>query len=240
MCGRSSLTKTEKELEIRFQATFYREEIERYNPLPNYNAAPTQLLPVILEGDMAHFHLYRWGLVPFWAKDLAVGSRMINARGETLQEKAAFRNLLGSKRCIVPLDGFYEWKRGEKGVKTPYRITTTDQEIFSTAGLWDKWTDPQSGTVWHTFTIITTTPNALMAGIHDRMPAILLKETEKDWLDPEVSANDALQLIGPYPAECMTAYEVSSLVNNVRNRSKEVIDPVGAPKYGIQGTLFEE
>ena len=164
---------------------------------------------------------------------------MINARGETLQEKPAFRNLLGSKRCIVPLDGFYEWKAAQKGLKTPYRITTTDQEIFSTAGLWDKWTDPNTGEVWHTFTIITTTPNALMASIHDRMPAILLKQAEKDWLDPGLSATEALQLIQPYPAECMTAYEVSSLVNNVRNRSKEVIEPVRAPKYGIQGTLFD-
>lgn len=238
MCGRSSLTKTEKELEARFQATFYSDELERYNPLPNYNAAPTNMMPVLTESDPGHIHIFRWGLIPFWAKDKSIGTKMINARSESLLEKPAFRSLMASRRCIVPLDGFYEWKKGEGGVKTPYRIIVTDQDIFSAAGLWDQWKDTVTGEVWSSFTIITTPPNALMQPIHDRMPAILLRENETLWLDNAVQASDAMQLLHPYPPENMAAYQVSDLVNNVRNRSSDVIDPVSGQKPGIQGTLF--
>ncbi len=238
MCGRSSLTKTEKELEKRFRATFYSDELERYNPLPNYNVAPTQMLPVITEGDANRIHIFRWGLVPFWAKDLSIGTKMINARSETLLEKPAFKSLIASKRCIIPLDGFYEWKKDDKGNKIPFRIVVTDQEIFGAAGLWDVWVDKVSGQEWHTFTIITTPPNRLMEAIHDRMPAILLRENESLWLDEAVRPSEAVELLNPYPSENMLAYQVSALVNNVRNRAKEVMEPVLGQKPGVQGTLF--
>jgi putative SOS response-associated peptidase YedK len=232
------LTKTEKELEKRFRATFYSDELERYNPLPNYNVAPTQMLPVITEGDANRIHIFRWGLVPFWAKDLSIGTKMINARSETLLEKPAFKSLIASKRCIIPLDGFYEWKKDDKGNKIPFRIVVTDQEIFGAAGLWDVWVDKVSGQEWHTFTIITTPPNRLMEAIHDRMPAILLRENESLWLDEAVRPSEAVELLSPYPSENMRAYQVSALVNNVRNRAKEVMEPVLGQKPGVQGTLF--
>ena len=107
MCGRSSLTKTEKEIEARFNATFYSDELERYNPLPNFNVAPTQRMPVITSDDAKHIRIFKWGLIPSWAKDKNIGSKLINARVETLQEKTMFKSLLQSKRCIIPLDGFY-------------------------------------------------------------------------------------------------------------------------------------
>ncbi|MBL0027307.1 MAG: SOS response-associated peptidase [Saprospiraceae bacterium] len=237
MCGRSSLTKTEKEIEARFHATFYSEELERYNPLPNFNVAPTQIHPVITSLEPDHIHLYRWGLIPFWAKDKNIGAKMINARIETLLEKSAFKSLLSSKRCLVPLDGFYEWKTEGK-IKTPFRITTKDQDIFSAAGLWDRWSMPDTGEIMHSFTIITQPPNELMAEIHDRMPSILSNENERLWLDSELNAGDAIQLLVPYPAENMIAYEVSKNVNNVRFNDPSLIEPLKYNPSFIQTRIF--
>lgn len=225
MCGRSSLTKTEKEIEERFNATFYSDELERYNPLPSFNVAPTQMLPVITQDEPDRIHLFRWGLIPFWAKDKSIGSKMINARVETLLEKPSFRNLVSRHRCIIPLDGFYEWKKQDQS-KIPYRIITTDNDIFAAAGLWDRWIDIEQNKEVFTFTIITTPPNALMQPIHDRMPAILLRQDEAHWLDAEVQAKDAVELLHAYPAEHMRAYRVSAMVNNVRINTPDLILPV--------------
>ncbi|MBC7883875.1 MAG: SOS response-associated peptidase [Saprospiraceae bacterium] len=237
MCGRSSLTKTEKEIEARFNATFYSEELERYNPLPNFNIAPTHYQPIITSGDQQHIHIFRWGLIPFWAKDKGIGSKMINARVETLVEKPVFKNCLPSRRCIIPLDGFYEWKRNGKE-KIPYRIVARDQAIFGVAGLWDNWKDPVNGEVVQSFTIITRGPNYLMEKIHDRMPAILLKENEHHWLDPEVKPADALQLLIPYPDDQMEAYEVSPRVNHVKENDPELLRRIESKGNIIQTTLF--
>ena len=237
MCGRSSLTKTEKEIEERFNATFYSDELERYNPLPNFNVAPTQMHPVITETDPKHLHFYRWGLIPFWARDKSIGSRMINARSETLLEKPAFKNLLKSRRCLVPFDGFYEWKKKDK-TRIPYRIVTTDQEIFAVAGLWDSWKVPESNETIYSFTVITVPPNKKMKNIHDRMPAMLTRQNEKYWIDPEIRPEDALQLLLPYPDQDIKAYEVSTRVNNVRENDASLIEPVGDAPQGIQGNLF--
>lgn len=237
MCGRSSLTKIEKEIEARFHATFYSEELERYNPLPNFNVAPTHMVPVITNAEPDHLHIYRWGLIPFWAKDKSIGAKMINARVETLMEKTAYKNLLASRRCIVPMDGFYEWKTSGK-IKTPFRIVTTDQDIFSVAGLWDIWHVPETGEIIRSFTVITTAPNRMMEKIHDRMPAILLPENEKLWLDKEIKADEAVQLIIPYPAEYMNAYEVSEKVNNVRANDPSLILPVNSSSKVTQTSLF--
>ena len=170
MCGRSSLTKTEKELEERFQATFYSDGLVQYNPLPNFNVAPSHMMPVITNEDKLHFQAYRWGLIPFWAKDQKIGYKMINARIETLFEKSSFKMAVAKRRCLVPADGFYEWKKikGPDGkiTKQPYRIQTTDQEIFSMAGLWDRWKAPDGQTVF-SFTVITQGPNETMKDIHD-------------------------------------------------------------------------
>jgi putative SOS response-associated peptidase YedK len=237
MCGRSSLTKTEKEIEARFKATFYSEELERYNPLPNFNMAPTQLLPVITGQESSVIHLYRWGLIPFWAKNTSIGAKMINARVETIKSKPAFKNLLSYKRCIVPLDGFYEWKTEGK-IKTPFRIVATDQDIFSVAGLWDVWVNAETHEKIHSFTIITMEANSMMETIHDRMPAILLPQNEKLWLDQDLKPDDAMQLLIPYPAESMSMYQVSPKVNNARINDHTLIEPVVATPKSIQTSLF--
>ncbi len=237
MCGRSSLTKVEKEIEARFKATFYSDELVRYNPLPNFNVAPTHMHPVITSDDTTQIHLYRWGLIPFWAKDVNIGSKLINARAETLQDKTAFRQSLATKRCIVPLDGFYEWKTNGKQ-KTPYRIIAKDQDIFSVAGLWDSWQNTNGDTI-HSFTIITIAPNTLMKEIHDRMPAMLLKENENLWLDNEIKPKDALQLLLPYPSDQMEAYPVSDKVNSVKANDKSLIERVIPKPTIIQTSLFD-
>lgn len=237
MCGRSSLTKTEKEIEERFKATFYSEELERYNPLPNFNVAPTHMHPIITSQDPSHFHLFKWGLVPFWSKDNKSGAKMINARIETIAEKTAFKSLLNSKRCIVPMDGFYEWKTEGKN-KVPFRIVTKDQAIFAVAGLWDCWKSPITGELIYTFTVITGPPNTLMEQIHNRMPAILHPENEKLWLDADIKPHEAIQSLIPYPSENMEAYPVSDKVNNVRINEPSLIEPVKNAPKPIQTSLF--
>ena len=242
MCGRSSLTKNQKEIEKRFNATFYSDDLERYNPLPNFNVAPTHMHPVITNLDPEHIQPYKWGLIPHWSKDEKMGFKMINARVETVTEKNSFKKAVESQRCIVPFDGFYEWKREGKN-KTPYYITTTNTDIFSVAGLWEKWNSPQGEEVY-SFTILTQGPNELMKGIHDRMPAILLPEQEQLWLDTTLSSKEVLQIIEPYPSEFMHAIEVGSKVGNVRNNDHTLIEEVTRntedekPPGPIQGTLF--
>jgi len=221
MCGRSSLTKTEKELEERFNASFYSEDLERYNPLPNYNVAPSHITPVISNIDSHHFRPFRWGLIPYWAKESNIGYKMINARIETIMEKTTFRKAMEKRRCIVPFDGFYEWKKTADG-KVPYRIQTTDVEIFAIAGLWDKWISPE-GKVIYSFTLITQKPNNKLNEIHDRMPAILLKDQEELWLSEDIAPQELLNMIAPYPEEHIKAYPVSKRVNNVRNNDADLI-----------------
>lgn len=231
MCGRSSLTKSESELEERFGSTFYTDELERYNPLPNYNVAPTHYMPIITSADPSHINIYRWGLLPFWAKDMKMSYKMINARIETILEKNAYKRAVEKRRCLVPMDGFYEWKRSGKE-KLPYRIQTTDQDIFSVAGIWEKWSSPEGNDVY-TFSIITKPPTSIMEGIHDRMPAILLPQQEELWLDEELPAKEAIAMITDYPPEHMTTYRVSQKVNNVRQNDPSLVEAIGT-----QGELF--
>ena len=226
MCGRSSLTKTEKEIEQRFQATFYSDELERYNPLPNYNVAPTQRHPVITNEDDSHLQLFRWGLIPFWAKDKKIASMLINARVETVAEKGSFKHALNKRRCLVPFDGFYEWKKTPDG-KQPYRIITTNQDVFCIAGLWERWKSPE-GEEYLTFTLITMPPNEKMAAIHDRMPAILTPDRERAWIANDMSPTECLNLLEPYPDEWMEMYPVSKRVNNVRENDPGLVEPVSA------------
>ncbi len=223
MCGRSSLSKTEKELEERFGATFYSDDLVNYNPLPNYNVAPSHSMPVITNEDLHHFRALRWGLIPSWAKDAKIGYKMINARIETLFEKSSFKQAVAKRRCLVPADGFYEWKKTASG-KQPYRIQTTDQEIFSMAGLWERWKDPADGQMVLSFTVITQGPNELMEDIHDRMPAILTPEQEALWLADDLSPKELVDMIEPYSADKMKAYPVSSRVGNVKNNDASLLD----------------
>ncbi len=221
MCGRASLTKVEKDLEERFHATFYSEDLERYNPLPNYNIAPTHQHPVVTNADPEHLQYFRWGLIPFWAKDEKAGSRMINSRIESILEKPAFRNAVNKRRCLVPFDGFYEWKKTSAG-KIPYRIVLKDRGIFAVAGIWEKWRSP-SGEDIFSFSVITQPPNELMAPIHDRMPAILLPSQESLWLDTGISAEEALQILTPFPDDLLEAYTVSKKVNRVTENDPSLI-----------------
>ena len=224
MCGRSSLTVTEKQLEARFGATFYSDDLERYNPLPNFNVAPTHRMPILTNTDQSHFNVLRWGLIPFWAKDEKIGYKMINARKETLAEKSSFKTPLAKRRCLVPMDAFYEWKREGK-LKIPYRIFIKDQDIFSVAGLWESWKSP-SGEIVNSYTVITQDANELVAAIHDRMPAIMPQNLEKEWLKNDLAINELLSLINPYPSELMDMYRVDMRLNNVRENDASLLERV--------------
>ena len=216
MCGRFSLTANEAELNLRF-------ELEGGDApyVPRYNGAPTQLLAVITGEKPQKLSYYRWGLIPPWAKDISIGNKMINARAETITEKASFRTPLFSKRCLVPADGFYEWQ--QDAGKQPYRIFVKSNALFAMAGLWERWKSP-TGEVVESFSIITTEANEFMKPIHNRMPVILKREDEKTWLGSKDSVK-ILSLLKPYASEDMDAYPVSKLVNSPRNEAPSIIEP---------------
>ncbi|ASA23669.1 SOS response-associated peptidase [Paenibacillus donghaensis] len=223
MCGRYTVTVTMEELMFRYLTG----DSAIIHYAPTYNAAPVQFIPAVVGSSSGNrLGLLRWGLVPSWAKDDKGGSRMINARAESLLEKASFKRLLGSRRCLIPADGFYDWKPQENG-KQPMRIVLRDGGIFSMAGLYDIWMDPQ-GNRLSTCTIITTDSNELMADIHDRMPVILSREDEQEWLRRDNQDLPALQkLLKPYASEQMRAYPVSAAVGNVRNNYRELTEELG-------------
>lgn len=202
---------------------------EDFDLKPRYNIAPSQNAPVVMvEGEGKRLRMMRWGLVPSWANEAAIGNRMINARSETLAEKPSFKKSLKQRRCLVLADGFYEWQAPKegKGRKTPMRILLKSREPFAFAGLWDIWKDPD-GEELLSFTIITTQANDLIKGIHERMPVILAPEEEEIWLKsgPDETAR-LLSLLDPYPAKAMDVYEVSTAVNSPSNDRKECIEPV--------------
>lgn len=218
MCGRFTLTTDPEKLARRFGIELPDEPL-----LPRFNIAPTQTVPVILNDEPQRASLLRWGLVPAWAPDPSIGNRLINARAETLAEKPSFRTALKKRRCLVLADGFYEWKKGPGG-KTPMRITLADGSAFAFAGLWDVWRDA-NGQPLRTFTIITTTPNELMSGIHNRMPVILPPEGERLWLDDHAGPEAWQRLLVPCPAEALRSYAVSRRVNSPTNDDPAVIEP---------------
>lgn len=204
---------------------------------PKYNIAPTQLVPVVTSENPDGISFFYWGLIPSWSKDKSVSPKFINARAETLQEKISFRQPLSTKRCLIPADGFYEWKVLGKKTKIPHRITLQNNGIFSFAGLWEEFED-EEGEVRHTFTIITTAANSLMRPIHDRMPAILNKKEEKEWLESGKTTEQYLNLLRPYPSEMMESYTVSSLVNSVHNDHAGLIKPAPPSDQFGNYTLF--
>lgn len=204
---------------------------------PSWNVAPTQVSPVARlapEGPRAgrrELVGMKWGLVPFWAKDVAIGSRMINARAEGIESKPAYRAAFKSRRCVVPVSGFYEWKklgeaparaRGGKPAKQPYYIFPAEGQILALAGLWESW-DHGDGPL-ETFTIITTTPNAMMAALHDRMPVVLDAAGVGAWLDPGLARDGALALLAPAPEGTLDCREVGTAVNRAGNDGPELIE----------------
>lgn len=218
MCGRYTTISPKPILEKRFDARF------SAPAGPNYNAAPSQKLPVILNTEPGQIQLLQWGLIPGWVKDLKAAPKPINARAETLPEKPSFRQLLQRRRCLVPADSFYEWQISERG-KIPHRILLQSEEPFAFAGLWDSWVDRTTGEEQSTFTIVTTEPNALMASLHNRMPVILRgREAELAWLDDGLSREAHQQLLQPYPAELMRAYAVTTRVNSPAHNDPDVLE----------------
>ncbi len=221
MCGRFTLTVNPAELQDKFSAYNFPAMFA-----PRFNIAPTQPVLAIPNDDKFTADFFIWGLIPMWAKDPEIGNRLINARGETLAEKPSFRGSYRHKRCLILADGFYEWKTfGNRKTKTPYYIHMQDRKPFAIAGLWDHWESPDGSSI-KSCTIITTTPNELMGAIHDRMPVILHPRDYAKWLDPAPQTSENLQpLIKPFPADAMTAYPVSTLVNKATNDVPEMVVP---------------
>jgi len=213
MCGRYSFAVEDALIKERFGVSV-RSAIYK----ARYNCAPSQHLAVITNKLPGGLEFFRWGLIPFWAKDPSIGNKLINARVETLLGKPSFREAFRRQRCLVPADSFYEWKRNAH--KIPFRILMKNQSPFAMAGIWDRWKN-REGEVIHSFSIITTEPNALMSSIHNRMPVILLPENESRWLQ---ETDDSLlqSFLKPYPAGLMDAYPVTKLVNSPGNDSPEI------------------
>jgi putative SOS response-associated peptidase YedK len=222
MCGRYKLSRRKQIVEEYFDASGDEDWA------PRYNIAPTQPVPVVRQHPkepIRQLSMMRWGLIPSWAKDSSVGASMINARGETAAAKPVFRDAVKSRRCLIPADGFYEWKRDGK-TKQPYCFEVNEGELFAFAGLWERWKDP-SGNWIKTCSILTTTPNAVTASIHDRMPVILDPDCYELWLDPGMTnAAAASDLLKPFDAQQMRCFPVSSRVNSATNDDEECSAPV--------------
>jgi len=221
MCGRYTLTVDPQTL----QAEFGLEAVPD-NLAPRYNIAPSQPVPVVVapEGHR-RLDIFRWGLMPRWAKEPGIGNKMINARAETLAQKPSFKHPLRRQRCLVLADGFFEWQKTPHG-KQPLFIHLQERKPFAFAGLWDRWM-ASDGSEILSCTIITTQPNELLAPLHNRMPVILPPNTIDTWLNPAIQApDDLLFLLQPYPAEKMAFYPVSRLVNSPANDVPACIEPV--------------
>jgi putative SOS response-associated peptidase YedK len=219
MCGRFVITTKAKDLELCFQA----EALEVGKLSPSYNVAPTRTVPVIWNNDetkQRQISLMKWGLIPAWAKDEKIGSKMINARAETITEKPSFRQSFKQRRLIVPASGFYEW---EISTRDPYFIRRKEGELLAFAGIWDEWKTPEGKTL-QTFSIITTEPNELLASIHNRMPVILEPQDYSNWLGLGISTDEAKSFLVPLAAQKMEAWRVSKIVNNPRNNGAENLE----------------
>ena len=221
MCGRFSNDAKPKQVEKEFSVKISDNNLFK----PRYNIAPTQTIPAVLESDGERIiEGLRWGLIPSWSKDDSFASKLINARAETLSEKASFKNAFRSHRCIIPASGFYEWQKTDKGAKQPFYFYLKDKDVFGFAGLYEHWTDKETGELVETFTIITTEANKVLEPIHERMPVILKSESYDQWLDAKEKDTDKLQkLLAPYPAKEMDSYKVSKSVNSPSNDSPELI-----------------
>lgn len=226
MCGRFSISLSKEEVARYLKDEYAIDELKEGIILPRFNIAPTQMvLTVINDGKKYRSGMIKWGFVPSFAKDENASFGMINAKAETLREKPAFRTALKTKRCVILADGFYEWQKSNQS-KQPMRIQVKNQKLFPMAGLWSTFVRPD-GTKLYTCTIITCEANDLMKNIHDRMPVILDKASEKIWLNPQEDNPDTLSnLLIPFDSNQMTYYKISSLVNNASNESKDIINEI--------------
>lgn len=226
MCGRYFLTAPGEVLADLFELP--PEAVADCRQLaPRYNIAPTQQVPIVRQtaDGPRELAMVRWGLIPHWAKEKAIGNKLINARGETLAEKPTFRDAFKRRRCLIPASGFYEWKK-QGATKQPYVLRLRSGEPFALAGLWSSWSDPEIGLPLETCTIITTTPNEVASIVHDRMPVILDRTKYALWLDSGEPASSFTELFHPYPASEMEAFPVSRRVNSPAIDAPENIEPI--------------
>jgi putative SOS response-associated peptidase YedK len=220
MCGRFALSPKTNEVENLMPGVRVKDEAKT-----RYNIAPSQNIISILNNKEPEQVFVKWGLIPNWSKDDSIGYKMINARAETLDEKPSFKQSFLKRRCLIPATGFYEWKKEGKD-KYPYFIKLINDKVFTFAGLWDRWKSADGSEVISA-TIITTTPNSLMANIHDRMPVIIPEESRLDWLYGKQDGAEFLKsLMGPYPGNEMQAYPVGKFVNSPANDFEECMKPV--------------
>ncbi len=221
MCGRFTLKTPVEQLSEKFQFPEIIPLKPRYNIAPSQSVAVVRLLPDDTDCKLA---MLRWGLLPAWVKDPTKVQQPINAKAETAAEKPMFRDAFKRRRCLVPADGFYEWKQGG-GRKQPVYIHLKDGEPFAIAGLWEHW-EGQDGQVIESCTLLTTEPNDLLAPIHNRMPVILDPKDYEQWLDPELQAADGVKpFLRPFPSDLMTAYSISLRVNNPKNDDSRCLEP---------------
>lgn len=225
MCGRARLSSDVSEIKLAFS-------IPPHRPTPNipanWNAAPTEDLPVVRYDAKAKersLEVMRWGLVPYWAKDVKIGYSTINAKAEGIDSRPAFREPFQRRRCLVPFDSFYEWKKLGKE-RQPYAIGRADRRLMAMAGLWDMWRSPAGETV-RSFTIVTTAANPLLAPLHERMPVILDPDAWPIWLGEVAADSERLKmLLAPYPADRMVVWPVNKRVGNVKNKDAGLVEPV--------------
>jgi putative SOS response-associated peptidase YedK len=218
MCGRYRLSRRKQLIEEYFETDDWAEDWS-----PRFNIAPTQPVPVIRQHPkepIRQISTMRWGLIPHWAKDGSAAASTINARSETVADKPAFRDPLKFRRCLIPADGFYEWKRTGKA-KQPYCFEVNEGELFGFAGLWDGWKNAEGQWI-KTCSILTTVPNAVTSTVHDRMPVILDRESYDLWLDPGmINVQVVSELLKPYDARLMRSYPISTRINHVANDDEE-------------------
>jgi putative SOS response-associated peptidase YedK len=227
MCGRARLSSDVSEIKLAFSIP---PERPAPNVAPSWNVAPTDPLPIVhydAKAGSRDLEVMRWGLIPYWAEDIKSGFSTINARAEEVETKPAFREAFQRRRCLVPVDNFYEWAKTAAG-KQPYALALADRGIMALAGLWENWRSP-AGEWVRSFAIVTTVPNQLCAEIHNRMPVILKPDAWPVWLGEEPADEPQLKaLLAPYPADDMICWPVSARVGNVRNNDSSLIEPVAA------------
>ncbi|MFA5419370.1 MAG: SOS response-associated peptidase [Bacteroidales bacterium] len=216
MCGRFQLSVKGKHISERFNVEVFDELYK-----PSFNCAPGQILPVITNAEPGKLSLFKWGLVPFWAKDPKIGNKLINTRAETILEKPSFKAAFTRRRCLVPANGFFEWKKDSK--KIPFRIFLKNEALFAMAGLWETWKDEENNLL-HTFSIITTEPNKLMTSIHNRMPVILNREQEMVWLK-STNKEELMSLLAPFHPDKMEVYPIGNEINSPGNNYEALINP---------------
>lgn len=232
MSSRYSICATADQLGARFSV----EVSPAYHP--QYNAAPAHLLPVITNTGPQGISFFYWGLVPGWSRNKPISEKAIHVRAEQIGDKPVYRKMLAERRCLVPADGFYEWKKVGKKTQVPYRFILQRKELFSMAGLWEEYED-ESGEQFHTFILITCESNHLVSSVSDRMPVILTRDHEQAWLSPETTTVDLLSMLNPYDPSKMDGYTVSPRINRPEANEPSLILPAPAADQFGNLTLFD-